>query len=199
MRRSCGPVTAPLPDRAGTRRAMVLPVGCVRPLLVAPRWSIRRGAGLGNLRAGEEQSMWMDGAFVAGVLASIVTIAIQAVGTLIVIKSVRYASQHLTGRRKVETLVVVMAASGTLLTLTHLLEVLVWALLYDITGATEPDNIYYFAFVNFTTLGYGDLIPARPWRILGPMTAANGMLLFGWSTAVLFAVLSRSITVLRLR
>ncbi len=143
--------------------------------------------------------MWMDGAFAAGLLVSIITIAIQALGTVIVIKMVRFASHHLTGRRKIETLVIVMAASGTILTVIHLLEVMVWAQLYALTGATEPDNIYYFAFVNFTTLGYGDLIPARPWRILGPMTAANGMLLFGWSTAVLFAVLSRAIAQLRIR
>ncbi len=142
---------------------------------------------------------WMDGAFISGVLVSVVTISIQAMATLVVIKAVRYAARHLSGRRKVEALVIVMAASGTLLTIAHLVEVMVWALLYSVTGATEPDNVYYFAFVNFTTLGYGDLIPARPWRILGPMTAANGMLLFGWSTAVLFAVLSRSIAHLRLR
>ena len=142
---------------------------------------------------------WMDGAFILGLLVSMITIAIQAVGTVIVIKMVRYASHHLTGRWKIETLVVVTAATGCLLTIVHLLEVLVWAQLYALTGATEPDNVYYFAFVNFTTLGYGDLIPARPWRILGPMTAANGMLLFGWSTAVLFAVLSRAIAQLRIR
>jgi hypothetical protein len=143
--------------------------------------------------------MLMDGAFAAGLLVSIITIAIQALGTVVVIKMVRMAAQHLSGRRKIETLVVVMAASGTLLTIFHLLEVMVWAQMYALTGATEPDNIYYFAFVNFTTLGYGDLIPARPWRILGPMTAANGMLLFGWSTAVLFSVLSRAIAQLHIK
>ncbi|UDQ90059.1 potassium channel family protein [Xanthobacter autotrophicus] len=143
--------------------------------------------------------MLMDGAFAAGLLVSIITIAIQAVATVCVIKTVRFAARHFSGRRKIETLVIVMAASGTLLTIFHLLEVAVWAQLYAITGATDPDNIYYFAFVNFTTLGYGDLIPARPWRILGPMTAANGMLLFGWSTAVLFSVLSRAIAQLRIR
>ena len=43
----------------------------------------------------------------------------------------------------------------------------------------------YFAFVNYTTLGYGDISPVARWRLLGPLTAMNGVLLFGWSTAVI--------------
>ena len=41
-------------------------------------------------------------------------------------------------------------------------------------------------FVNYATLGYGDVLPVERWRLLGPLTAMNGMLLFGWSTAVIF-------------
>jgi hypothetical protein len=55
----------------------------------------------------------------------------------------------------------------------------------------------YFALVNYTTLGYGDVTPIARWRLLGPMAAMNGVLLFGWSTAVIFQVLRR--TMLRLR
>jgi hypothetical protein len=50
----------------------------------------------------------------------------------------------------------------------------------------------YFAFVNYTTLGYGDITPVERWRLLGPITAMNGVLLFGWSTAVIFEVLRRT-------
>lgn len=141
----------------------------------------------------------MDKAFAAGLLTSVVTIVIQALATVLVIRSGRLAARHLTPRRKIETLLMVMAVAGTALTVAHLLEVLVWAQLYALVSATRADDVYYFAFVNFTTLGYGDILPDHDWRLLGPMTAANGMLLFGWSTAVLFAVLSRSITLLRLR
>ena len=42
--------------------------------------------------------------------------------------------------------------------------------------------------MNYTTLGYGDVTPVERWRLLGPMTAMNGVLLFGWSTAVIFEV-----------
>ena len=52
---------------------------------------------------------------------------------------------------------------------------------------------FYFAFVNYTTLGYGDIIPVKRWRLLGPMAAMNGVLLFGWSTAVIYDLL-RTVT-----
>ena len=42
--------------------------------------------------------------------------------------------------------------------------------------------------MNFTTLGYGDIVMSREWRLLGPLEAVAGMLMFGISTAVLFAV-----------
>ena len=61
---------------------------------------------------------------------------------------------------------------------------------YMMVGAAPPGTDFiYFAFVNYTTLGYGDVIPIERWQLLGPMTAMNGVLLFGWSTAVIFAVL----------
>jgi hypothetical protein len=63
--------------------------------------------------------------------------------------------------------------------------------------AMSPDgsdrNVIYFAFVNYTTLGYGDVTPVERWQLLGPMTAMNGVLLFGWSTAVIFEVLRRAL------
>jgi hypothetical protein len=76
----------------------------------------------------------------------------------------------------------------------HVLEVLVWATVYAIAGVAPPgSDLLYFAFVNYTTLGYGDVTPVERWRLLGPMTAMNGVLLFGWSTAVIFEVLRRTV------
>ena len=58
-------------------------------------------------------------------------------------------------------------------------------------------TVVYFAFVNYTTLGYGDVVPVARWRLLGPITAMNGVLLFGWSTAVIFEVLRRALDIVR--
>ncbi|MFG1351842.1 ion channel [Xanthobacter autotrophicus] len=141
---------------------------------------------------------FLDGEFLLGGCVSLLTITIQALATVLVIKCARISARHLSPRRKIETLIIVMGASGTLLMLAHFLEVAVWAAVYELIGVIEAKDAYYFAFVNFTTLGYGDILPEHRWRVLGPITAANGMLLFGWSTAVLFAVLSRALRILRL-
>jgi Ion channel len=73
----------------------------------------------------------------------------------------------------------------------HMCELAIWSVAYAFVGATpEGADRLYFAFVNYTTLGYGDIVPVPRWRLIGPITAMNGMLLFGWSTAVIFEVLS---------
>jgi hypothetical protein len=75
----------------------------------------------------------------------------------------------------------------------HTLEVMIWALIYLLVGVVpDGSDTIYFAFVNYTTLGYGDIVPVPQWQLLGPMTAMNGVLLFGWSAAVIFEILRRT-------
>jgi hypothetical protein len=98
----------------------------------------------------------------------------------------------MTASRPSLQLIGVMIAAVLILMIAHFAEVLVWALGYAIVGAApEGSDLIYFAFVNYTTLGYGDITPLQRWRLLGPMTAMNGVLMFGWSTAVIFEVLQK--------
>jgi hypothetical protein len=91
-------------------------------------------------------------------------------------------------------LMAVMVGTAAVLIVAHTLEVVVWAVAYAIVGAApEGSDLLYFAFVNYTTLGYGDITPVHAWRLTGPMTAMNGILMFGWSTAVLFEVLRKTL------
>lgn len=76
----------------------------------------------------------------------------------------------------------------------HVIEIAVWAELFVICGQfQEFGSAYYHSAVNFTTLGYGDLIMAPSWKLLGPLEAADGSLMFGVSTAMIFAVILRLI------
>jgi len=78
----------------------------------------------------------------------------------------------------------------------HTSEVIVWSLAYGLVDATPTNSDrLYFAFVNYTTLGYGDVLPTERWRLLGPLTAMNGVLLFGWSTAVIYDVLQKTMSI----
>ena len=91
-------------------------------------------------------------------------------------------------------LTAVMIATVSVLMLAHVSEVLVWAATYALTHAAPAGaSLVYFAFVNFATLGYGDITPVPRWQLLGPITALNGVMLSGWSTAVIFEVLRRTI------
>ncbi len=88
---------------------------------------------------------------------------------------------------------IVIVSTGTLLVAGHFLEVVIWAITYDLIGAAPPDSdLIYFAFGNYTTLGYGGITPVDGWRLLAPMTALNGIMLIGWSTALIIEVLRRT-------
>lgn len=126
-----------------------------------------------------------------GVGVSLCNIAIHAFLMATVMWAARAALAATTSRQSFQ-LIAVMMATVSFLMAAHLAEVLLWALAYAIVGvAPAGTNFVYFSFVNYTTLGYGDLTPAERWQLLGPMTAMNGVLLFGWSTAVLFEILRR--------
>ena len=131
--------------------------------------------------------------FLVGGGASLVNITIHALVMTIVVRVARTA-----GMKKISHpslfLIAVMIPTVSVLMVTHAFEVIVWSLTYSIVGAAPTDaNLVYFAFVNYTTLGYGDVVPVERWRLLGPMTAMNGVLLFGWSTAVIFEVLRKAL------
>lgn len=131
--------------------------------------------------------------FLAGALVSAINIMIHAIITVGSISIARAAGLKHTARPRLH-LMGVMVATATVLLLAHTLEVLVWSLAYLIVGAAPPEaDLVYFAFVDYTTLGYGDITPLQAWRLTGPMTAMNGILLFGWSTAVLFEVLRKTL------
>jgi len=131
--------------------------------------------------------------FLVGTLVSLVSIGLHALATVVAIGFARSAGLRHTARPR-SHLIGVMMATAVVLMVAHMLEVLVWAAAYGIVGATAVENgLLYFAFVNYTTLGYGDVTPVREWRLIGPLTAMNGVLLFGWSAAVLFEVLRKTL------
>jgi Ion channel len=129
--------------------------------------------------------------FFFGAAVSGCNIAIHALVMLAVIRVARIVGEKTASRQSLR-LTAVMVAAVLVLMVAHFAEVLVWSLSYAVVGAApEGTDRIYFAFVNYTTLGYGDVTPVERWRLLGPMTAMNGVLMFGWSTAVIFEVLQK--------
>jgi len=90
--------------------------------------------------------------------------------------------------------VAIVAQAMSFALVAHLIEIVVWAVLFVRCGEfSELGTAYYHSAVNYTTLGYGDVIMSPSWRLLGPLEAANGMLMFGVTTAMIFAVIQRLI------
>ena len=88
----------------------------------------------------------------------------------------------------------IVALAMSYVLVAHLIEMALWAELFVICREFKEFGIaYYFSAVNYTTLGYGDLIMSPAWKLLGPLEAADGTFMFGVSTAIIFAVMVRLI------
>lgn len=74
----------------------------------------------------------------------------------------------------------------------HTVEIWLYGVVYFALGALPDfESALYFSTASFTTIGYGDVVLEKGWRMFGAVEGANGLLLFGWSTAFLFAVTAR--------
>lgn len=135
----------------------------------------------------------MLGQFLVGSAASACNITIHALVMVVVIQVARVVSEKTIWSPSLQ-LISTMIATVLVLMVAHTLEVIVWASVYFLADAAPAGaGLVYFAFVNYTTLGYGDIIPVERWQLLGPIAAMNGVLLFGWSTAVIFEVLRKAL------
>src|SRR5258708_35012864 len=95
--------------------------------------------------------------FLVGGVVSVINIMIHALVTVGAVGIARSAGLRHTERPRLHLMAVMVGAAATLM-VAHMLEALVWALAYAIGGAApEGSDLIYFAFVNHTTLGYGDI------------------------------------------
>jgi hypothetical protein len=89
----------------------------------------------------------------------------------------------------------VVSSTVVVLLVLHIVEVAAWAVTYlALPGVRELETFEeaaYFSIVTFTTVGYGDITLSGSWRLLSGIEAMNGILLFGWSTALLMTIVHR--------
>jgi len=96
------------------------------------------------------------------------------------------------GRRFAPTFAAVMGIAVTLVTGLHALEGAVWAAAYRLLDAL-PDSrsAMLYSLGAMTTYGHADIHLDPKWQMMGALEALNGMLLFGLTTAFLFAMIQR--------
>lgn len=74
----------------------------------------------------------------------------------------------------------------------HSIEIWCYAVLYLLLGALGNfETALYFSTVSYASLGYGDILLARDWRLVGAIEGANGIILLGWSTAFFVSIVAR--------
>ncbi len=88
----------------------------------------------------------------------------------------------------------VLSTTAIILLLLHIVEVVVWSFAYLSLPGDQLNTLEaatYFSIVTFTSLGFGDIVIGTSWRLLSGIQAMAGLLVFGWSTALSFAVMQK--------
>lgn len=136
----------------------------------------------------------MIGSILVGAVLTIVTVGLHAAVTAWWIGCLKRTARRASGRRVRLLPLRMLCTTAVILLMLHLAEVLPWAVAYLALpggGFESFEECCYFATVTFASLGYGDIVIQGPWRMLSGIQAMNGLLVFGWSTALLFAVVER--------
>jgi hypothetical protein len=130
-----------------------------------------------------------------GLPITLLCLALQAAFTFWCVQYYLRQSGVVSGRglfAHVRPLLVVMVV----LMLGNFVQIVIWGVLFIVLG--EFSDVYeaaYHSAVNFTSLGYGDIVMSKRWKLMGPLEAANGVLMFGMTSAALMAILQQLIKV----
>jgi hypothetical protein len=120
-----------------------------------------------------------------------ITVIVHAIGTS---AWVRHLSHRMSGNqfRGAARSTLALVNTVIIILILHTLEIIIWALAYLALVPTAElaslEEAMYFSFVTFSTLGYGDITLSVGFRLLSGIEALNGIILVGWSTAMIFSV-----------
>ena len=126
----------------------------------------------------------------AGGFVSLINFVIHGVMTGLIVVVTRHVAGKTDDLHVFMRLVALQLVTVVVLAVAHVIEIGVWAGFYTladlkIQGATR----FEFAFENYTALGYGDAVAVDGWRLIGPITSLNGLLLVGVSVAIIFEIM----------
>ncbi len=120
------------------------------------------------------------------------TVVVHFLGLLLLLRILRYRARHFFRHEStlLQGALILFVVLG--IVVIHTVEIWLYAVTYLLIGALDDlGSALYFSTVTFASLGYGDITLSKSWRLFGSIEAANGLILFAWSTAFLFSVTSR--------
>ena len=122
----------------------------------------------------------------------IATTAIHAGGMVAGLETLKVTHANRWGHVSRLTRLTVVAALVLIMFVACLFEAAAWAAVFAVVGAIDGfEPALYFLMVTYTTLGYGDVVLEEQWRLLGSFEAANGIIMFGWTTALIVTAVHR--------
>ena len=132
--------------------------------------------------------MWSQ--LLAGGIVSFVNFGIHALVTGVIIEATRRTAARTDHLHAFLRMIALLTVTMIALMCAHVCEIAVWSVYYGwVSAAPEGMTPFEFAFENYTALGYGEPTPPPGMRLIGPITALNGLLLIGWSVAIIFEVM----------
>jgi len=127
---------------------------------------------------------------VAGAVVSFLNFGVHAAMTGLIVVATRHTAVMADDLGLFLRLTALLTVTMVALMAAHVTEIAVWAAYFNLAGITiRGADAFEFAFENYTALGYGDALPIEGSRLIGPIVALNGLLLIGWSVAVIFEVM----------
>jgi hypothetical protein len=125
-----------------------------------------------------------------GAVVSFVNFGIHGVMTALIVFATRHTKAQTYHLGMSVRLAALLTVTMVALMCAHVAEIGVWASYYQFAGVkVRGAGVFDFAFENYTALGYGNAVAAEGRRLVGPITALNGLLLIGWSVAIIFEVM----------
>src|SRR4030095_14984562 len=119
-----------------------------------------------------------------------ITVAIHAAGLGMVLAHVLHSPARTDTRFWSITWLLIRIA--WLLIVIHLFEIAIWGLFFWWQECLpDAESSFYFSGVTYATLGYGDLLLPKEWRMFGALEALTGSLMVGLSIAFFFVIVSK--------
>ena len=118
-------------------------------------------------------------------------VIVQTLGTLVMIHWIARVRRVLESPN-VDRHVGFLLCLFMFIVLLHLIQIALWAVVFWRAGELPTlETAVYFSITTYTTVGFGDVVLGPGWRVLAGIEGLTGLILVGWSTAFVFAVVNR--------
>jgi hypothetical protein len=136
--------------------------------------------------------------FLVGLPITLLCLIVQATTALWSVRHFLGQTEKIEGAHRFLQAIRPLLTAMLIMMFGSLVQTALWGALFVYLG--EFDDLYqaiYHSAVNFTSLGYGDVVMSAQWKLLGPFEAMNGVLMLGMSAAALMAILQEVIKIQR--